>query len=45
MKHYFDTVKMSERKERQSKIRSSRHEVLGEVLGEVLHEVFEESKC
>ena len=48
MKHYFDTVKMSERKESQSKIRSARHEVIGEVLyevlGEVLHEVFEESK-
>ena len=49
---YFDTVKMSERKESQSKIRSERHEVLGEVLHEVLgevlhevlHEVFENSK-
>ena len=48
MKQYSDTLKMSERKESQSKIRSARHEVLGEVLhevlGEVLHEVFEESK-
>ena len=48
MKHYFDTVKMNERKESQSKIRSARHEVLGEVLhevlGEVLHEVFEDTK-
>ena len=48
MKHYFDTVKMNERKENQSKNRSARHEVLGEVLyevlGEVLHEVLGESK-